>query len=218
MEQIRRPTTDSRASHDVTRPWLAVGSAENEGRDRGVLAYGASDHERMEKLVIAKHGGDRIGPPAGVDERARRVEASAREKQPDDCRSDCVEKLGKDDDSYPAEHDGEQGLDPPRPLRPGKREQSPAGRPRPDDREDGNADTSGKSEHPKRRIRARDEDVDHGVVETSKASPLRRPPRDPVVERTRREHRHDAHCVRRNHDFRFSRICRRQENRARDDG
>ena len=55
-------------------------ASEDEERHRGVLAPGCGDHERVEDLVVAEHGWDRVGLAHGVDDPAGRIEHAAGEE------------------------------------------------------------------------------------------------------------------------------------------
>lgn len=55
--------------------------AQHEECNADVLAGDRGDHERVEELVVAKHGWERIGPAARVDHRPGRMEKASHKSQ-----------------------------------------------------------------------------------------------------------------------------------------
>src|SRR5579862_1583796 len=92
-------------------------------------------------------------------------------------------QLRKDDDRGPAEGDADRGREPLRRADPCELEDRSGGRARPHYDGNGPAPRPGEDEEADGCIRARDQEVDAGVIGPPHPQPQARRPRDPVVER-----------------------------------
>src|SRR5438270_8398064 len=64
-------------------PTKRLAGADDEERDRDVLAGHGDKRQRMEELVVAEHGWERVRSPSGVDDCASRVGEPADAEQCD---------------------------------------------------------------------------------------------------------------------------------------
>ncbi len=65
------------------QPRSGLAGVDEEECDRDVLAGGGDKRQRMEELVVAEHGGERVRPAPRVDDRAGRVGEPADTEQRD---------------------------------------------------------------------------------------------------------------------------------------
>ena len=168
----------------------ALDPANDEERDRHVLAGDRDERQRVEDLVVAEDAGHGIRPAPGIDERAARC----RRRRP---RARAPPQPGPPSTRAAAA--------PPRPPSRARSRRRPrptsASAPsrtwrawRPGHRPRRSTSTVHlqrpmEAEQADGRVRARDQQVDPGVVDPPHPEPGARPPADAVVERARGEHR-----------------------------
>ena len=102
----------------VPPPRLALARADDEERDRDVLARDRDQRERVEELVVPEDGRQRVGALEGVHDRADRVGDASRGEQGDRCGPRRLDELREGDDPDPAERDAEDDGDPLRRVSP----------------------------------------------------------------------------------------------------
>ena len=168
---------------------VIIARANDEERDRHVLAGDRDERQRVEDLVVAEDRGRGIGAAAGVHDRARRVgdapasrSATAAGPAVDSSWGSAATPTQPSATAITTEsHFGECD---PAELR--ERRGQRAG---PDDREHGPLQDAVEAQQADRRVGARDQHVDAGVVDPPHPESGARPPADAVVERARGEHR-----------------------------
>lgn len=142
------------------------GQVEGGGREVGDRA---GDDQGVEDLVVAEHGRRRIGPAAGVDQCAGRVEQPAEEDQGEPAHPQRGGELGEGHHAHPTKgHIGAGEDEPPRTAGtagPGEAEDDPGDRPQPDQGQHHGPERLGHGQEGKRGVGAGDGEEDRRVVE-----------------------------------------------------
>jgi hypothetical protein len=119
----------------------------------------------VEELVVTEHARERVGPPAGVDDRAERVADTAGQNEGGRSRARSVEDLREDENADPPEGDIDDRGQPLGCGDPGELRDDRDGGSTPDNDEDGLLPGTVKDEQAERGVGAGDQSEDACVIE-----------------------------------------------------
>src|SRR5262245_874373 len=208
---------DATAAHRPPVSREPLTGADDEECDRDVLAGHGDERERMEELVIAEQGRERVRPAPHIDDRPGRVEEPSDAEQRDRRRIKTRGELRQKGDSCPAERNAEHGRDPLRCFDPGELEDDRGSGGNIDDDEGDQAPRSGQHEQTDGRVRTGDQEVNARVVDSPHPQPRARRPGHPVVKRTRAKADRDRAAEHGSRDMSSRAVCTDDQERSNDE-